>query len=137
MVSGSPLERPLGYVVLCPAEDGGTDQPYSPFATEQFDLAASSGATVPHGISRAVAAALPGLWYTLHLPRRVGVGRSGTSKSSRRTACRRRTPARSADTHAWACDFGRNPLTFLEGRPRKQQPAPRHLEELQETHQPQ
>ncbi|WP_405753805.1 CHAT domain-containing protein [Streptomyces sp. NBC_01411] len=69
MESGSPFERPLGYVVLCRAENGGTNPAvYSPFTTEQLDEVANKDMTVPHGISRAAAAALPGLWYTLHLP---------------------------------------------------------------------
>ncbi|MGW8955608.1 CHAT domain-containing protein [Streptomyces sp. NPDC055709] len=68
MDSGSPFERPLGYVVLCPADEGGTDPAYSPIALQQLDRESSGGVTVPHGMSRAVAAALPGLWYILHLP---------------------------------------------------------------------
>lgn len=64
----SPFQWPLGYVVLCPPGNGGTSAANSAFAREQLDEAASREVTVPHGLSRAVAAALPCLWYALHLP---------------------------------------------------------------------
>ncbi|MFF9818936.1 CHAT domain-containing protein [Streptomyces sp. NPDC014006] len=68
MNPSSPFEQPLGYMVLFPAPEGGTDVLASPFATEVLSVTASKSVTVPHGLSRSVAAALPGLWYTLHLP---------------------------------------------------------------------
>lgn len=41
-------------------------RPYAPLVTGQYGP--QSGATAPHGLDREVAAALPGLWYCLHLP---------------------------------------------------------------------
>lgn len=64
----SAFDQPLGYVVVCSADVGGTSHRYSPLLAEQVDEAGSRLVTLPHGISRTVAAALPGLWYTLHLP---------------------------------------------------------------------
>lgn len=55
-------QRPL-YVVLFDSDEEGSDQPvrWKPFG-------ADDPGTVPHHLDRAVAAALPALWYCLHLP---------------------------------------------------------------------
>ncbi|MBO3676902.1 CHAT domain-containing protein [Streptomyces sp. NEAU-YJ-81] len=42
---------------------------YSPFLYRQ--LGEGAKVTIPHGLSRAASAALPGLWYCLHLPNTV------------------------------------------------------------------
>ncbi|MFF2432570.1 CHAT domain-containing protein [Streptomyces mirabilis] len=68
METSSPTARPLGYVVLYESEGGKTDTAYSPFATKQIVLEDLAHGTVPHGLSRDMATALPGLWYCLHLP---------------------------------------------------------------------
>ncbi|MER5760801.1 CHAT domain-containing protein [Streptomyces sp. NPDC002082] len=55
-------------VLFAPGTGEGRDQdrlPYAPVLLERPDAA---DATVPHGLSKTVAAALPGLWYCLHLP---------------------------------------------------------------------
>ncbi|WP_433530995.1 CHAT domain-containing protein [Micromonospora sp. CA-263727] len=55
-------QRPL-YVVLFDSEKDDSDQPVrsEPFGEDE-------PGTVPHHLDRAVAAALPALWYCLHLP---------------------------------------------------------------------
>ncbi|MFB7442259.1 CHAT domain-containing protein [Streptomyces mirabilis] len=68
METSSPTARPLGYVVVFESEGGKTDTAYSPFATKQIGLEDLAHGTVPHGLSRDMATALPGLWYCLHLP---------------------------------------------------------------------
>ncbi|MGW6481988.1 CHAT domain-containing protein [Streptomyces sp. NPDC055059] len=68
METSSPTARPLGYVVVFESEGGKTDAAYSPFATKQIGLEDLAHGTVPHGLSRDMATALPGLWYCLHLP---------------------------------------------------------------------
>jgi hypothetical protein len=55
-------QRPL-YVVLFDSDEEGSDQPVR---SEPFG--ADEPGTVPHHLDRAVAAALPALWYCLHLP---------------------------------------------------------------------
>jgi hypothetical protein len=44
------------------------DVPYVPVIGVQPDLDLDFAVTVPHGLGREVAVALPGLWYCLHLP---------------------------------------------------------------------
>jgi CHAT domain len=69
MTAGEPaLSRPPIYAVLFHAET--VEDPYSPLVTVQDG--ADSAATAPHGLDREVAAALPGLWYCLHLPNTLG-----------------------------------------------------------------
>lgn len=60
-------QRPLVYVTPFRPKEGKSETLYTPFVTNQLNIAAD--ATVPHGISREIAACLPGLWYCLHLPR--------------------------------------------------------------------
>lgn len=58
------LGRAPIYAVLF---DGTVDPaPYTPLVTAQYG--ADAPVTVPHGLDREVVAALPGLWYCLHLP---------------------------------------------------------------------
>lgn len=42
------------------------DRAYQPTIAYPYDV--NSGVSVPHGLDREVASALPGLWYCLHLP---------------------------------------------------------------------
>lgn len=59
-----PFDRSPMYAVLFQATvEGG---PYRPLLTERLDR--DSSMTVPHGLDREVATALPALWYCLHLP---------------------------------------------------------------------
>lgn len=46
-----------------------SDDFYVPIVMEEYTT--SSGITAPHGFDREVAAALPGLWYCLHLPNTI------------------------------------------------------------------
>ncbi|WP_229075166.1 CHAT domain-containing protein [Actinoplanes sp. DH11] len=63
-MTSAPLLRPPAYVV--PFATAKPDAPYFPLVAGTQNEA--SGITVPHGLDRDVAAALPGLWYALHLP---------------------------------------------------------------------
>src|SRR4051812_7241349 len=66
----SVSERPLVYAVVFAPEDGESDpMAYSPFTSEQ--LGVETDLIIPHGLSRKVASALPGLWYCIHLPNRL------------------------------------------------------------------
>ncbi len=56
--------KPLYSVLFSTVED--VDRPYSPLAAERQGQ--DTTVTVPHGFDREVAAALPGLWYCMHLP---------------------------------------------------------------------
>jgi hypothetical protein len=56
--------RPPLYAVLF--DIAAVDEAYRPTIAHPQD--ANSGVTVPHGLDREVASALPGLWYCLHLP---------------------------------------------------------------------
>ena len=56
--------RPPLYAV--PFDAPTLDRAYHPTIAYQYDV--NSGVTVPHGVDREVASALPGLWYCLHLP---------------------------------------------------------------------
>lgn len=60
--------RPLYVALFSAAEDTGS--PYLPFVVEQ--VGRDSAITVPHAFDREVAAALPGLWYCMHLPNDFG-----------------------------------------------------------------
>jgi hypothetical protein len=57
------------YAVVFEEGEDLDGQTYSPFLYQQ--LGEDAEVTVPHGLSRASAAALPGLWYCLHLPNTV------------------------------------------------------------------
>jgi hypothetical protein len=58
------LDRAPIYAVLF---DGAVDPgPYTPLVAAQYG--ADAPVTVPHGLDHEVVAALPGLWYCLHLP---------------------------------------------------------------------
>ncbi|MDQ3933074.1 MAG: CHAT domain-containing protein [Actinomycetota bacterium] len=59
-----PFDRSPIYAVLFHVT--GEDGPYQPLVTER--LGGDSSVTVPHGLDREVATALPALWYCLHLP---------------------------------------------------------------------
>ena len=52
------------YAVLFDAPN--LDRAYLPTISYQYEI--SSGVSVPHGLDREVASALPALWYCLHLP---------------------------------------------------------------------
>ena len=62
--SSSVFARKPLYAVLFPTVETGT--PYSPLVAKQ--QGPDTTVTVPHGFDREVAAALPGLWYCMHLP---------------------------------------------------------------------
>ncbi|MFJ1742467.1 CHAT domain-containing protein [Streptomyces microflavus] len=65
----SPLELPPLYAVLfAPGPAEGRAQDSSLYAPVVFERQADAESTAPHGLARTVAAALPGLWYCLHLP---------------------------------------------------------------------
>ncbi|MFD9716096.1 CHAT domain-containing protein [Streptomyces sp. NPDC059076] len=65
----SPLELPPLYAVLfAPGPGEGRAQDASPYVPIVFERPADAESTAPHGLSKSVAAALPGLWYCLHLP---------------------------------------------------------------------
>jgi hypothetical protein len=65
----SPLGMPPLYVVpFTPGAGEGRDQDRSPYAPVVWERPAAGESTVPHGLAKTVAAALPGLWYCLHLP---------------------------------------------------------------------
>ncbi|MCL7428142.1 CHAT domain-containing protein [Streptomyces sp. YS415] len=57
------------YAVVFEEGEDLKGQTYSPFLFRQ--LGEDAEVTVPHGLSRAASAALPGLWYCLHLPNTV------------------------------------------------------------------
>ncbi|MFK0190573.1 CHAT domain-containing protein [Kitasatospora sp. NPDC090308] len=64
-----PLELPPLYAVLfTPGPREGRAQDTSPYAPVVFERQADAESTAPHGLAKSVAAALPGLWYCLHLP---------------------------------------------------------------------
>lgn len=65
----SPLGMPPLYAVLfAPGAGEGRAQDRSPYAPVVWERPAAAESTVPHGLAKTVAAALPGLWYCLHLP---------------------------------------------------------------------
>lgn len=65
----SPFAKPPLYVVpFTPGAAEGRAQDQSPHAPVVFERPEASESTVPHGLAKTVAAALPGLWYCLHLP---------------------------------------------------------------------
>ena len=65
----SPLGMPPLYAVLfAPGAGEGRAQDTSPYVPVVWERPAAAESTVPHGLSKTVAAALPGLWYCLHLP---------------------------------------------------------------------
>ncbi|MEV7374692.1 CHAT domain-containing protein [Streptomyces sp. NPDC090301] len=65
----SPLETPPLYAVLfTPGTAERRDRAGVPSSLFLPGLPAPGGSTVPHDLSTTVAAALPGLWYCLHLP---------------------------------------------------------------------
>jgi hypothetical protein len=59
-----PLDGAPIYAVLFEGTDDAA--PYLPLVAAPYRAGAS--VTVPHGLDREVVAALPGLWYCLHLP---------------------------------------------------------------------
>lgn len=63
--STTAWQRSPQYLVLFSTSDN-VEETYDPFAYDKFN--GEFPATVPHGLSREVATALPGLWYCLHLP---------------------------------------------------------------------
>jgi len=56
--------KPLYAVPFSTVED--SDEPIQPVVAAPWGT--EDGVTVPHGLDREIAAALPGLWYCLHLP---------------------------------------------------------------------
>jgi len=60
------LERAPIYAVLFDGTVDPDSDAYSPLVTAQYG--AGAPVTVPHGLDKEVVAALPGLWYCLHLP---------------------------------------------------------------------
>lgn len=62
--NGTVFERSPLYAVLFSTADAGAA--FSPIVSVQEGV--DTPATVPHGLDRDVATALPGLWYCLHLP---------------------------------------------------------------------
>lgn len=65
----SPLGMPPLYAVLfAPGAGEGRAQDRSPYVPVVWERPAAAESTVPHGLAKTVAAALPGLWYCLHLP---------------------------------------------------------------------
>ncbi|UUU36779.1 CHAT domain-containing protein [Streptomyces sp. CA-210063] len=65
----SPFEKPPLYVVpFTPGAAEGRAQDQSAYAPVLFERPEAVESTVPHGLAKTVATALPGLWYCLHLP---------------------------------------------------------------------
>lgn len=69
----SPLETPPLYAVLfAPGPQEGRRQDLSTHRPVVMERPAPGESTVPHGLAKTVATALPGLWYCLHLPASLG-----------------------------------------------------------------
>jgi hypothetical protein len=59
---------PLYAVLFAPGAGEGRAQDSSPYVPVVWERPDAAQSTVPHGLAKTVATALPGLWYCLHLP---------------------------------------------------------------------